>query len=456
MADKPRELAGGAGNGPAPRDAEKGPRNAHFLLGHLGELMTSILARPEVPADLAISRFFVERRYLGSHDRGFISDAAYGILRALLRYRTLLPEETGRGDDRSIARLIAAYVNEAGLRFDVGSVERTLGLAEGGLAAIGAKLVEARSRAESMPEPERTAILTGMPRWFAARILAERGEEDGHALLAALDRQAPIVLRANRLVTDRDRLIAALAGHGIPARPGKWAPDAVVLERRMNANSIPEFRAGWFELQDEGSQLLSTLLDPHPNWKVLDACAGAGGKTLHLAALMRGRGEVVAHDVNERRLREIRPRLKRSGAQNVRVMDHETLRAQRERLAGSFHALLIDAPCSGTGVLRRNPGARMTLTEEMVDRIRGEQRAILDEYAELVRPGGVMLYATCSVLRGENEAQVLRFLEQHPDWTLERPTAPEGMITSERMFRAQPDLHDTDGFFGALLRRSAG
>jgi 16S rRNA (cytosine967-C5)-methyltransferase len=429
------------------------PRRVQFLLGHLRELVAEILARPVIPADLVISRFFASRRYLGSHDRGFISDAAYAILRGVLRYRALLGAEMSGDADRAAALAVTAYVIESAQVMDAVAVEGTLGLRAGDLARVARALAEGRSRAAELPLPERTTIAVGMPAWFVRSVLEECGEDEGARLLEALDRQAPITLRANTLVTDRDKLIAALDARGIPAVPGAYAPEAVILERRMNAHSIPEFRAGWFELQDEGSQLLGRLLDPRPNWRVFDACAGAGGKTLHLAALMRGRGELVAHDVNSRRLSEIRPRLKRSGVQNVRVMEHELYNERRERLAGTFHALLIDAPCSGTGVLRRNPGARLTLEPELVERIAVEQETILEEYASLVRPGGLMLYATCSVLRRENEEQVLAFLRKHEEWRLETPQVPESMLTAEGMFRCAPHLHGTDGFFGALLRR---
>lgn len=433
--------------------SEWNPRRSRFLLGHLHELVGEILARPATPADLVISRFFAARRYLGSHDRGFISDAAYALLRGILRYRALLAEKIQGDAGRETSIVIAAFIVEAGHAIEPEWAESALDLRAGELASVRTALHEGSERAASLPEAERIAIGTGMPRWLVARVLAEQGAAEGARLLESLDRQAPITLRANTLVTTREKLIAALAGQGIPAVAGRYAPDAVMLERRMNVHTLPEFRAGWFELQDEGSQLLGTLLDPRPNWRVLDACAGAGGKTLHLAALMRGRGEVTAHDINGRRLSEIRPRLKRSGAQNVRVMEHETLLSRIGGLSGTFDALLIDAPCSGTGVLRRNPGARLTMDEAMVDRIRAEQEKILEEYAPLVKKGGRMLYATCSVLRQENEEQVTRFLDHHPEWQLETPAAPEGMLTQEEMFRCTPHRHGTDGFFGALMRR---
>jgi 16S rRNA (cytosine967-C5)-methyltransferase len=434
----------------APR--REGTGNSRFRLGHARELLAEILERPAAPADQQIGRFFADRRYLGSHDRGFISDTVYGVLRAALRLRFILGDGGKASPYREAGILIATYLLERGEQLDEGA-RAALGQGEGDLGAVRAALADAESRIESLPEPERSGVRYSLPAWFTGRLLEQMAPGDAGALMNSLGEQAPITLRANRLLVDRDRLASALGERGIPSTPGRWAPEALLLDRRLNANAIPEFKEGWFELQDEGSQLLSAILDPHPNWNVFDACAGAGGKSLHMAAIMRGRGSVVAHDVNARRLAEIRPRLKRSSAQNVRVMAHETYLERRPQLAGKYDAVMIDAPCSGAGVLRRNPGARLTFDEGMVERLNVLQARILDEYSALVKPGGLLLYATCSLLREENEGQVERFVAEHAGWTRQPFSAPDEMITSEGFFRCYPHLHGTDAFFGALLRR---
>jgi len=426
------------------------PAGTLFRLGHCRELLDEVLAAPATPADLIISRFFAKRRYLGSHDRGYIADTVYGTLRAVLRLRFILQEMEGEDD---AGRLIAACLMERGERADESALREALGLHGREIASIAAAVEAAPARIAALDEPQRTAVRFGFPMWFAARVIGQMGGAEGELLLASLGEQAPVTLRANTLVAGRDRLAEALAARDVVTVPGSHAPDALLLARRMNANAIPEFKLGWFELQDEGSQLLSLLLDPHPNWKVFDACAGAGGKTLHMAAIMRGRGAIIAHDLNGRRLMEIRPRLRRSGAQNVRVMEHERYLEQRKSLAGAFDAVMIDAPCSGAGVLRRTPGARLTFEEEMVDRLVVQQREILEEYAALVKPGGLLLYATCSLLREENEMQVERFLAEHPSWSIRPLPAPPDMITSRGFFRCFPHRHGTDAFFGALLQR---
>lgn len=437
-----------------PRGDERYP-GTPFRLGHCRELLGEILEKPATPADLIIGRFFAKRRYLGSHDRGYIADAVYGVLRGVLRLRFILGAKySGSGGEREGGALLLAYLLERREPLQESIAGEALGLGRGDVEDIGRKMTAASERIDALEEPVRTSIRHALPVWFTQRVLEQNGADEGEAILASLGEQAPITLRANRLVADREKLAAALESRGIATIPGIYSPDALLLGKRMNANAIPEFKLGWFELQDEGSQLLSMLLDPRPNWTVFDACAGAGGKALHMAAIMRGRGSITAHDINDRRLMEIRPRLRRSGVQNVRVMNHEEYLDRRRNLSGTFNAVMIDAPCSGAGVLRRTPGARLTFEEEMVDRLIVQQREIIDEYSPLVKPGGLLLYATCSLLREEDEAQVERFLADNPAWSLERPPVPDDFITPEGYFRSFPHRHGTDAFFGALLRRA--
>jgi len=427
-------------------------RANRFLLGHTMELVAEIFARPATPADLTISRFFAARRYLGSHDRGFIADTTYALLRDVIRLRMALGEllSSAHADDQPYI-LAAAFLVDRGL--DRALVADATEIPERDVERLGAALASADAGLDALEPDERAAMRHSIPVWLAERLREQYGDEEADALMAALKTQAPIVLRANRLVTDRERLVAALEELGIEATPGALSPDAVVLTRRINAFTVPQFKQGWFELQDEGSQLISLALDPHPNWRVFDACAGAGGKTLHLAAIMKGRGEVIAHDINDRRLAELRPRLKRSGAQNVRIMDNATYLERRESMLGELNAVVIDAPCSGTGVLRRNPGVRLTIDESTVERLLPQQAEILDEYSTLVRPGGLMLYATCSLLREENDAQVEAFLERASGWERVPITLPADVVDADGYYRAFPHRHGTDGFFGALLRR---
>ncbi|MCE7933000.1 MAG: RsmB/NOP family class I SAM-dependent RNA methyltransferase [Chlorobi bacterium CHB2] len=427
------------------------------LIGHCRELLESVLSTPRRPADKTISQFFRDRRYLGARDRGFISDVVYSTLRGVLRVRALCAGVLERkSPDREARIQLAAALLSPGNpshQLSIADIRDGARLTNEQVAEIQQSMETATAKIGAMEEPERSAVEFGLPEWFAFRMLEQFGQEGGRKVMESLNQQAPITLRCNRLKGDRDALRQLLAKQGIPSTPGLYSPDALLLERRMNANAIPEFKEGWFELQDEGSQMLSVLLDPRPNWQVFDACAGAGGKTLHLAAIMKGRGAVVAHDVNNRRLEEIRPRLRRNNAQNVRVMEHRAFLFRREELRGTFNAVVIDAPCSGTGTLRRNPGARLMLEESMVERVAQLQAEILDEYSELVAPNGLLMYATCSLLREENQAQVEEFLRRRNGWELQAINAPQGMLDSDGYFCAIPDRHGTDGFFAAVLKR---
>ena len=183
--------------------------------------------------------------------------------------------------------------------------------------------------------------------------------------------------------------------------------------------SLPAFRAGWFEVQDEGSQLLPFLIDPKPNAKVLDVCAGAGGKTLEFAALMKNRGEIYAADINSFRLEELRKRTKRAGVQNVRIQEIQAIEDLAEQYSNFFDIVFVDAPCSGLGTIRRNPGMKWMVTEQTVIEVSEKQRSILHSSALLVKPGGRLVYATCTLLRQENENVVENLLVQHPEFTFE-------------------------------------
>jgi len=432
------------------------PKRIRFLLGHLHELVSIVLSRPTVPADAIVARYFADRRYLGSHDRGFLADSLYDILRGVVRHRHLLagfliPDAI----DRASALHCAAWLHEAHIAVDTALVADILSIPLDQLESLPTRLEQALQQVSLLPIAARASIRHGVPEWLVDSLLQRLGGDEMEEALAALDRQAPITLRVNRLAVTRDELKRELEEEGIPSSEGRYSVDALKLRRRLNVHGLRAFKRGFFEVQDEGSQIVSLILDPHPGWRVFDACAGAGGKTLHMAAIMKGRGEVWAHDVNNRRLADIKPRLKRSGAQNVRIVSHEQYRLKREGLGKGFDAVLIDAPCTGTGVLRRNPGARATLDLSALARLCTIQSSLLQEYAELVRPGGLLLYATCSLLDQENEAQIERFLAVDPRWSVVRPDAlTSSMTTSEGYYRSWPHLHDTDALFAALLRRS--
>jgi 16S rRNA (cytosine967-C5)-methyltransferase len=264
-------------------------------------------------------------------------------------------------------------------------------------------------------------------------------------------------VRANRLRGGRAELAERLAAIGVPSQPTRLAPDGLVLGTRRNVYELAPFREGWMELQDEGSQLVAELVAPPPRSLVVDACAGAGGKTLALGALLGNRGRLVALDVSANKIAELRRRARRAGLTNVSALSLRDGEPPPGRASGAAR-VLVDAPCSGLGVLRRNPETKWRLQPGDLDELRARQRAILESYAPLCAPGGRLVYATCSLLPEENEGQVAAFLDGHPEF---EPVTTREILGRERalaigdgtVLRLLPHVHDTDGFFAAVVRR---
>jgi 16S rRNA (cytosine967-C5)-methyltransferase len=276
--------------------------------------------------------------------------------------------------------------------------------------------------------------------------------------MAALAKPAPLDLRVNLLKTDRQQAQAALAAEGWEARPMELSPWGLRIDGRRPITTGPAFMSGLVEIQDEGSQLVAAMVGAEPGMRVVDWCAGAGGKTLALAGMMANRGQIVACDVSAPRLDGAVRRLRRAGVHNVERHLLEAGDKWLKRRAGGFDRVLVDAPCTGTGTWRRNPDARLRLQERDLVELVPKQAGILDHAQSLVRKGGRLVYATCSLLEEENEAQVSAFLSRHPDfaivplwraWSLDAPAPNGGDFLS-----LTPARHGTDGFFAAVLERA--
>ena len=255
----------------------------------------------------------------------------------------------------------------------------------------------------------------------------------------ALNQQAPTVIRVNTLKIDRKSLHKELKENKIKTHILSKFQDALELDEKMNIFRTDAFQNGFFEVQDAGSQLIAPFLRVEPGQRVIDACAGAGGKTLHLASLMKNKGQIIAMDIHEWKLKELKKRAKRNNVQNVqtRLIESKTIKRMEE----SCDRLLIDAPCSGLGVLKRNPDAKWKLQPEFIENIKNEQAKILDSYSKMVKKGGLMVYATCSILPSENQEQVEKFLANHPEYTL---------ILDKQYL---PSEYGYDGFYMALMER---
>ena len=292
---------------------------------------------------------------------------------------------------------------------------------------------------EGAPSDLPFAVRQSIPDWLDAVGRTELGAAKWESTVAALNRPALLYVRANTLKCTRDQLATRLAASGVTARAVDLAPEALVLEIRGSVYRTSEHREGLMEIQDAASQAVCHRLDARPGMRVIDGCAGAGGKTLHLAALMANRGRLVALDVDGAKLETLRLRSRRAGVAIVEARHVDTTKVIKRRHA-SADRLLLDVPCSGLGVLRRNPEARWRLDPAALDRLRAAQARILARYAPLVKPGGRMAYVTCSVLPSEGEAQVRAFVAGG-GWVL---------VSEERL---GPPAQDTDCFYVAVLEK---
>jgi 16S rRNA (cytosine967-C5)-methyltransferase len=418
------------------------------LVGHTVEVFAKFRERPQIPADSVLRKFFHDRRYLGGRDRRFIADLYFNTVKHWRRLEALVTDAF-EDKESTASRLVAAALivlesksaSEVATLFAEGKSGEKLSMAA--LEIIADREHEV-SRLTSLSDDERLAITHSYPTWFVT-LLRNEYPDSVEAILAALNQNSPLWVRANTLVSDREALRAELEKEGIATEPSEKADNALRLEKRVNTFGLKSFTRGAFEVQDEASQLVAPFAEIRKTAiKALDACAGAGGKTLHLAALMKNHGEIFATDVEAYKLEELRRRSRRAGAQNIRIVTPE----EREKRLGEdklgwFDLVLLDAPCTGSGTLRRNPGIKWLLTEQMLEELVQKQRDILQQHAGFVKPGGKLLYATCSVLKEEGEKQVEWFVSQHPEFTL------------EATLRTEPDSPEMDCFFVARLRKES-
>lgn len=419
----------------------KAPQLDRALLAHTVAVLTQVLSFAHA-ADAVLSRYFREHRALGARDRAFIAETVYAVLRRLRWLRRLILPHS---DPRRLA--IAWLLRGEGL--SLRQLEAALSPAEREwLPGLQAVELPAGSFADQ----------ADLPDWLAERLVAQYGEKTALELAHSLNQPAPLDIRANPLKTDRDKLLAALAASRIAAEPCALAPHGLRVVGKPALNKHPLFLDGSFEVQDEGSQLLVHLLAPRRGEMVVDFCAGAGGKTLLIGALMRSTGRLYAFDVAERRLTKLRPRAARAGLSNLHPMLIDSERDSRlKRFAGKADRVLVDAPCSGLGTLRRNPDLKWRQSPASVEELVAKQGAILTAAARLVRPGGRLVYATCSLLADENEAVVEAFLAAHPQFA---PLDANALLREQGItldgegpyLRLSPLEQQTDGFFAAALQ----
>ncbi len=404
------------------------------------------LLRFDAAADAVLSRLFRAKPQLGKTDRQVLADTVYQVLRHLRLFQTLAADDSIGGAMELRLAILGWAGNPASLH-----------------AALSPEQLAWRKRLlaqDALALPE--AVRWSLPEWLATALRAHYGDEYP-ALAQALLRPAPLDLRVNVQKTRREAVLDAFARLGLPAQPTPYSPWGVRLEGKPALQDLTLFREGWVEVQDEGSQLLALLLAPRRGEMVVDFCAGAGGKTLALGAMMRSFGRLYAFDVADYRLAKLKPRLLRSGLSNVYPVAIAHERDERvKRLAGKVDRVLVDAPCSGLGTLRRNPDMKWRQKPEDLAELTAKQASILQAAATLVKPGGRLVYATCSLLPEENGAIVEAFLAAHP--AFERVSAAEVLrqqgvtdasLVTQGDLQLLPNRHGTDGFYAAVLQRRA-
>ncbi|MBE9603250.1 RsmB/NOP family class I SAM-dependent RNA methyltransferase [Acetobacteraceae bacterium H6797] len=422
------------------------------------DLIGTIDAQPRRPADATVNDFFRTRRYIGSGDRRAVAERAWSVIRQRMRLDWHLGEIGAAQTARHL--ILAQLILVDGWKLEGlsnafpggGHAAEPLTPAETQVARALAKrsLID-----QAMPEPIRYNV----PAWALPGFQARFGERLTE-VSAAMDQPAPLDLRANLLRTSREVAQKALAGEGIETELTPLSPWGLRIPSRRPISATVAYEKGLVEIQDEGSQLIALLTDAQPGMRVADYCAGAAGKTLAIAATMGNRGRIVACDVSEKRLQGAVVRLRRAGVDNAER--HLLVPGDRfvKRRAEQFDRVLVDAPCTGTGTWRRNPDGRTRTGPQDLTELLEKQAVILDTASRLVRSGGKLVYATCSVLPEENEGQVDAFLARHTEFErvpLAESWAGQGLAVPPPCegpdMALDPARHGTDGFFAAVLRR---
>jgi 16S rRNA (cytosine967-C5)-methyltransferase len=400
----------------------------------------------EYPADAVLRHFFQAER-IGSNERSLVAETLFGVLRhrLFLEHGCTL-EDKGQATERRMA--LAYWVKFGGYNL------RELAM------LLKAKEAEWLGKVKSVDVNSLPlSIQAELPDWIIEKLRPQHSDAEILELGRSMQQPAPLDLRVNTLLAGRNEVLKALQSEGMDAQATPYSPMGIRLKYEPALNKHPLFLAGRFEVQDQGSQLLGLLLAPKRNEMVVDFCAGAGGKTLMLGAMMNSQGRLYAWDISEKRLANLKPRLKRSGLSNVQpqCIAHEN-DSKVKRLAGKINRVLVDAPCSGLGTLRRNPDLKFRQSPQSITELKAKQTAILASAARLLKQGGRLVYATCSLLREENQAIVETFLAAHSDFTL----LPAGEVLKQQhielsmgdYLQLTPQLHNTDGFFAAVLERN--
>lgn len=422
------------------------------LLMRQTAMLLNDLLKFESPADAKLGEFFRQHRELGTRDRAWVAETAYGVLR---RYR-YLSEITDHleGDREDTRQLILAWL----LKVEGKSIRDLEDMLDERQKEWAVAIKSKNS------EGFAPAVLADVRDWFWDKLVEQYGEAEAMTICRSMFEQASLDLRVNTIKSSREEVLSRMLAENTVKdnviTPTPYSPVGIRMGARLNIGKHILFTEGKIEVQDEGSQLLSYLVTPKRGQMVADLCAGAGGKTLAIGALMKNTGRLYAFDVSEKRLNNLGQRLKRSGLSNLQaqLINNEN-DLKLKRLNGKFDRVLVDAPCSGLGTLRRNPDLKWRQTEQDVSELNVKQSNILARAAKLCKAGGRVIYATCSLLRDENEAMAEAFLQAHPEFKLvpanEVLAQQNILLDTGEYLKLLPHLHGTDGFFAAVFEKTA-
>jgi 16S rRNA (cytosine967-C5)-methyltransferase len=430
------------------------------LAGHVVELLDEIV-KTGFPADKIISDFYKQRRYLGSHDRRWVTNKTYGIIRNFILLR-----EIGKGfasESRAVETFLIYEILFAGMKAEeIQNVYSQL-LASYRLAGSEVDLEKlsnlAAKKFDTLKSDRNEFLLNSFPEFFLD-LLPSSIKADSVPIMKALNVEGRVCIRVDTAKISRDEVIGSFQKDGIESLPSKFSPYGVYLSKRINLNNNELYKSGKIEVQEEASQLVGLVVNPGKDEIVVDACAGAGGKSLEFASLSRGTAKIFALDVNRERLDGLKVRAVRNGYDNIvsKLITNDDF-AGVEELIGSADKVIVDAPCTGSGTIRRNPDKKFRLTKLYVEKNSLYQRSLIQKYSRLVKAGGLLFYVTCSIFEAENQSVVKSFVDSNPNFQFvdvaQILTDPCFSNLIENGFLViYPHRVEMDGFFVAVMKRS--
>jgi 16S rRNA (cytosine967-C5)-methyltransferase len=447
--------------------------NARAIAMHI---LMQVARRGSFP-DVLLDIYFKEHPQLDSRDRALVTELVYGVLRWQGRLDWIIDQQIEIKPDnvdltvRVILRLAgyqllfldripaAAAVHEAVELSKASQPKHVVRFVNGVLRTISRKSKTLKEADPGGSEEHRLAILYSYPIWLVQRWLIRLGSEETESFCQASNQIPPTTVRVNTLKTTVPAMVASFKDLGFLVEPGKFVPETLHLRSiRTDLSSLDQYEGGEFQVQDEASQLIAHLLQPQPGERILDACAGLGAKSTHLAQLMENQGEIIALDKQGWKLTRLSENAQRLAVSCIEPVEMDVLELEPTEKEHSYERILLDAPCTGLGVIRRNPDIKWKVKQKDFRRLHLVQKKMLAKLAPLLKPGGVLLYATCTVSEEENEETVHDFLAEHPEYQLEsaRPYLPSGsvdVVNRSGAVQTWPQRHGTDGFFAARLRR---